>query len=566
MRQKKMKFLMVNGIFTAGFVFTGIAGAHETEKKIEFRQEPVFGIETIADAVETFKKEIKDITEGMMGKEASGKNVESEKMMIDGKEVPKKEIMFGKRDISESEKQLMIGLKEGNEEKSKITPVQRMEIEKRLGTSYLPIAIKEPFDMMMEKMKSAKPEVAKLHTALLEERYDFSNKPAQGVKMSRGKPVQTGVRVKLPKDMTWEKLSAMSPKEIQEKGLLPQGFMPLPHPNHAVGGMVFTKPLIDAINKMEDRNLQRFDVDFDLPEHFLPEFPPPIFLTVRPDLGDVTQGKLVNIKNFNEIFKGILTPKQLDGLRLLLTPFPQQEFNQTDDRRTEHATLGVACLDCHLNGHSNGSIVLHQDNRPQPFRKRLDTPTMRGVYAQQIFSLQRSIQSIEDFTEFEQMTAYFDGDTVTAAKKGIFQPDRLQVEEMAEFQRMLDFPPAPMLNVYGMLDQKKNPTESEVRGQALFFGKAKCVVCHPAPFYTDNQRHDLKLERFFEPCFINGIMATPDGTVKNFPLRGIKDSPPYLHDGRLLTLEDTVEFFNLVFELKLNEEEKNDIVAFMRQL
>ena len=62
------------------------------------------------------------------------------------------------------------------------------------------------------------------------------------------------------------------------------------------------------------------------------------------------------------------------------------------------------------------------------------------------------------------------------------------------------------------------------------------------------------------------MMATGDGPIKTFPLRGIKDSPPYLHDGRLLTLEDTVEFFNLVLELKLTEEEKADLVAFMRVL
>jgi len=51
-----------------------------------------------------------------------------------------------------------------------------------------------------------------------------------------------------------------------------------------------------------------------------------------------------------------------------------------------------------------------------------------------------------------------------------------------------------------------------------------------------------------------------------FPLRGIKDSPPYLHDDRLLTLEDTVEFFNLALQLKLTEQEKKDLVAFMRVL
>jgi len=65
---------------------------------------------------------------------------------------------------------------------------------------------------------------------------------------------------------------------------------------------------------------------------------------------------------------------------------------------------------------------------------------------------------------------------------------------------------------------------------------------------------------------VNGRMASADGPIKTFPLRGVKDSPPYLHDGRLLTLEDTVEFFNLIQGLKLSEPEKKDLVAFMRAL
>ena len=70
--------------------------------------------------------------------------------------------------------------------------------------------------------------------------------------------------------------------------------------------------------------------------------------------------------------------------------------------------------------------------------------------------------------------------------------------------------------------------------------------------------HDLKVERFTKD--------PPDGPIKTFTLRGIKDSPPYLHDGRLLTLEDTVEFFNLVLQLHLTAEEKKDLSAFMKQL
>jgi cytochrome c peroxidase len=70
--------------------------------------------------------------------------------------------------------------------------------------------------------------------------------------------------------------------------------------------------------------------------------------------------------------------------------------------------------------------------------------------------------------------------------------------------------------------------------------------------------HDLRVERFVDEA--------PLGPIKTFTLRGIRESPPYLHDGRCLTLEDTVEFFNLVLELQLTPEEKRDLVAFMRVL
>jgi cytochrome c peroxidase len=433
-------------------------------------------------------------------------------------------------------------------------------------TSYAPVEIKEDFASIMARMKEAKPAVAKKHMALLSERYDLSDRPAQGVTMSRGKAVQEGVRIKLRGGMTWDKLASISPEEIREKDLLPPGFFPLPFPNHPEGGMLFPKFQIDEINKQEGRDLTRFDLDFDLPDHVLPEFPPPIYLTTRPDLGDVSKGKLVTIMNYYELFNGILNPKQLEGLRLLVTPFPQQQFNQTEDRRSEKPSRGVACLDCHANGHTIAATHLVGDIRPQEFRHRLDTPTLRGVNIQRLFGSQRALKSIEDFTEFEQRAAYFDGDPVIATKKGVNILERgSQVHFMAEFQSILDFPPAPKLNIYGKLDPAK-ATPAELKGEALFNGKAQCAVCHPAPYYTDNSMHNLKTERFYQPRMINGRMASADGPIKTFPLRGIKDSPPYLHDDRLLTLEDTMEFFNLVLQLKLTEQEKKDLVAFMRVL
>ncbi|MCS6873529.1 MAG: hypothetical protein N2Z23_02435 [Pyrinomonadaceae bacterium] len=424
----------------------------------------------------------------------------------------------------------------------------------------------EDFKKMVEKMKAEKPAIMKRHMELLQERYDLSNRPSKTVTMSRGKPIQEGVRVKLPEGMTWEKLASMSPEEIREKGLFPKGFMPLPHPNHPEGGMLFPKFHIDEILRQEGRDLTRFDLDYDLPEHFLPEFPAPIYLTTRPDLGDVSKGQLVTIDNYYELFKNILNPKQLEGLRLLVTPFPQQQFNQTDDRRSEKPSRGVTCFDCHANGHTNAATHLVGDIRPQEFRRRIDTPSLRGVNIQRLFGSQRALKSIEDFTEFEQRAAYFDGDPIMATKKGVNPLERgSQVHAMAEFQELLDFPPAPKLNIFGKLDPKK-ATPSELRGQELFFGKAQCATCHTPPYYTDNMMHNLRVERFYKPQMINGRMASADGPIKTPVLRGIKDSPPYLHDGRLLTLEDTVEFFNLILELKLTEQEKQDLVAFLRAL
>ncbi len=433
-------------------------------------------------------------------------------------------------------------------------------------TSYAPVDVQESFQSIMARMKAAKPDVMKRQMDLLAQRYDLSDRPAAGVTMFRGKPVQGGVRVKLPAGMSWQQLSQMTPDQVRDGDHWPAGFYPLPHPNHPEGGMLFPKFHIDEINKQEGRDLTRFDLDYDLPDHFLPEFPAPIFLTTRPDLGDVAKGKLVTIDNYYELFNGILNPKQIEGLRLLVTPFPQQQFNQTEDRRSERPSRGVVCFDCHANGHTNASTHLVGDIRPQEFRHRLDTPSLRGVNIQRLFGSQRALKSVEDFTEFEQRAAYFDGDPVIATKKGVNVLERgSQVHFMAEFQALLDFPPAPKLDIFGMLDSAKASKE-ELHGQEVFMGKAKCSVCHVPPYYTDNTMHNLQAERFFKPKLINGRMASADGPIKTFPLRGVKESPPYMHDGRLLTLEDTVEFFNQIEQLKLTEEEKADLVVFMRAL
>ena len=421
--------------------------------------------------------------------------------------------------------------------------------------------IEEPFGVVRTRDKAAKAGVMAAHQKLLEERYDLTRHVDESMRMTRGKPIPVGPTARLKNGVTWEQLGQMSPEEIREREVFP--YLPLPHVNHPVGGMVFPQTEIKSLPRLE-----RFDMDFDLPDWFLPEFPAAIFLTTRPDLGDVSKGQVVTVDNYYELFNGILNPKQLEGLRLLVTQFPQQQFNATADRKTEKSDgmRGVACFDCHVNGHTSAAFHLVGDIRPQENRRRIETPSLRGVNIQRLFGSQRALKTVEDFTEFEQRAAYFDGDPVTATKKGLSILDRgSQVHDMAELEELLDFPPAPKLNVYGRLDRTK-ATESEIRGEELFFGKANCSSCHTPPYYTDNSMHDLQVERFYKPRMEGGMLITAQGPIKTFPLRGIKESPPYMHDGRLLTLEDTVEFFNLVLETKLTSQEKSDLTAFLRAL
>ena len=430
----------------------------------------------------------------------------------------------------------------------------------KVVSSYGPVNQDVTFEQIKADRMKVKAERAKEHNDLLNARYDLSVKTSPDVKMSGGKPIPVGPTAKL-QGITWADLDKLTPEQIKAKDIFP--YKPLPFADHAEGGMLFPAMITDSLPR-----LIRFDVDFDLSEEILPDRAPPIYLTTRPDLGDVAKGRLITINNYYEIFNGILNPKQLEGLRLLVTQFPQQQFNATEDRRTDRpdGMLGVACFDCHVNGHTNGANHLVGEQRPQEFRHRIETTSLRGVNIQRLFGSQRAMKSVEDFTEFEQRAAYFDGDHVMAAKKGVNVLERgSQVHFMAEFQAILDFPPAPKLDIYGELDRTK-ATPSELEGEAIFNGKGRCIECHPAPYYTDNTMHDLKAERFYQQKMENGMMMAHDGMIKTFPLRGIKDSPPYMHDGRCFTLEDIVEYFNLVQQLRLTAQEKASLVAFMRVL
>jgi cytochrome c peroxidase len=414
-----------------------------------------------------------------------------------------------------------------------------------------PATASKQFLAAMQKLADARPALTRHTNELLGQRYELSGKVDPGVRMSGGKkPVPVGPTARL-KGVGWEELAALPPAEIKRRGLFP--YPPLPHPlEPGGGGMVFPPSQLRSHPEFD-----RVDVGFDLPDAYLPEFPPPLFLTTHPELGDVSKGQEITLDNYYALLANVLSPIELDGLRLLVTPFPSQQFNQTEDRATWESSTGVACFSCHINGHTTGQFHRSPDLRPAADRVRLETPSMRGVFAQRTFGSKRNIRTIEDFSEVESNTAYFDGDDSAAQRKGARHFSRDEIVAMSAFQNILDFPPAPKLLPTGDLDPMQ-AAPAELRGEALFRGKARCQTCHSGEYSTDNLSHDLRVERFYD--------GRAEGIFKTFSLRGVKDSPPYLHDGRLLTLEDTVEFFNLIFGTRLSAAEKRDLVAYLRVL
>ena len=160
----------------------------------------------------------------------------------------------------------------------------------------------------------------------MDERFDFGGDVASGAFMSGGKPIMKGPIARLPAGFSsFADLDQLSPTEIRERDLFP--YKPLAHPLQSNAHMVFPRSWISAHPEHE-----RIDVDHDFPDAYLPEFPPPLFLTNHKELGDVANGREVTLDNYYEIFDGLLTPEQMEGLKELLRPSPTTWFNQTTHR------------------------------------------------------------------------------------------------------------------------------------------------------------------------------------------------------------------------------------------
>ena len=181
--------------------------------------------------------------------------------------------------------------------------------------------------------KKQKPELMADVRDYMNSRYAFSDETYDAYMSGGRKKIPKGPVSRLPEGVrSFEELAKMSPEAIKEKDLFP--FKPLAHPLASTAHMVFP----DEWNEAHPEHA-RIDVDHDYPAQYLPEFPPPLFLTTHKELGDVTDGKEVTISNYYDIFNGLLTPEQMEGLKELVRPTPTTWFNHTTHRVTEAPKL-----------------------------------------------------------------------------------------------------------------------------------------------------------------------------------------------------------------------------------
>jgi cytochrome c peroxidase len=119
-------------------------------------------------------------------------------------------------------------------------------------------------------------------------------------------------------------------------------------------------------------------------------------------------------------------------------------------------------------------------------------------------------------------------------------------------------------------------SESAQRGLKLFNGKANCKACHTGPSFTDSAFHNIGLDSPDEGRLAISKLSGDKGAMKTPTLRDIAKTGPYMHNGKLKTLEEVVAHYNKggngnpqqdeeIFALKLSEQDLADLVTFLKE-
>ena len=121
---------------------------------------------------------------------------------------------------------------------------------------------------------------------------------------------------------------------------------------------------------------------------------------------------------------------------------------------------------------------------------------------------------------------------------------------------------------------------AETRGQGVF-NQSRCNVCHAGSLFSDNAFHNIGVRPQMEDGGRFQVTGNPNdiGEFRTPSLRNVALRAPFMHNGRLASLEDVIEFYdrggdfdapninrNLIRPLNLSTQQKSDLAAFLRAL
>jgi cytochrome c peroxidase len=228
--------------------------------------------------------------------------------------------------------------------------------------------------------------------------------------------------------------------------------------------------------------------------------------------------------------------------------------------------LGVACSTCHNKGDINQRFfipgVSHQPgaaNVSGSFfnphfndhkQGSLDIPSLRGIRFTAPYGRNGRFPSLREFTR-----------NVIVNEFGSAEPTPYMLDALVAYLFEFDFLENSKIDKMGRLTDKASAAAR--RGEIVFntpfasMGNMACASCHiPSANFVDGRRHDIGSARADYPGSRGGAFDTPTLVNARF-------TAPYFHDGSLPTLASVVDWFDSKFSLRLTEEQKADLTAYV---
>jgi cytochrome c peroxidase len=233
------------------------------------------------------------------------------------------------------------------------------------------------------------------------------------------------------------------------------------------------------------------------------------------------------------------------------------------------------------------------DGRAGVLEKQALGPIQNPLHMNQ--NLDLLIEKLKAVPAYEERFQHVFGTSVTPEALG---------KALASFERTLITRNAPFDRY--MTGDWQAMSEGALRGMELFQGKARCILCHHGPNFSDSQFHNLGLPAaplLSDPLVLAAIrfdakrMNVPDylsvkedlgrylvtkeekdkGAFKTPTLRQVTQREPYMHNGVFHALEEVIDFYDaggggitgqspLIQPLGLTVQEKRDLLAFLQAL